>query len=322
MLRWLDVVKHANFGVPAPEKRVEKTQDEWQAILTPEQFRVTRLHGTERAHSSDMCYLIEPGAYNCICCNTPLFDSTEKFESGTGWPSFTQPIQLNAVAYKKDESFGMTRIEALCNTCDAHLGHVFPDGPAPSGLRYCINAAALQKVETTLVKATFGGGCFWCTEAMFQLLKGVEKVESGYSGGKIVNPTYREVCNGTTGHAEVIQVTYDPSIISYEDLLRIHLSTHNPTTLNQQGADKGTQYRSIIFTQNPAEEIAAKKVLDEMNAYWDGKIVTEIKPFEVFYVAEADHQEYYNNNSEQGYCRVVIEPKLQKFRDLFNEKVK
>lgn len=145
MINWNDIMGFAKNGNPSPDTRVEKTEEEWKAELTPEAFHVTRQHGTERAFSSDMCSKFEPGRYGCVCCGTTLFDGDEKFESGTGWPSFTQPIKENAISYVVDQSFGMTRVETLCNTCDAHLGHVFPDGPAPSGLRYCMNAVALQK---------------------------------------------------------------------------------------------------------------------------------------------------------------------------------
>ncbi len=147
MLNWLDVLKFANNGNPTADRRVEKTEAEWQALLSPEAFRITRQKGTERAHSSELCSLFEPGRYACVCCGTELFDSEEKFESGTGWPSFTQPVKENTIAYHKDRGYGMYRIETVCNTCDAHLGHVFQDGPPPSGLRYCINAAALQKIQ-------------------------------------------------------------------------------------------------------------------------------------------------------------------------------
>jgi len=321
MLKWIDVVKFASTGNPAPDTRVDKTEDEWKALLSPEEFRITRLKGTERAHSSEMCSLFEPGKYSCTCCGAPLFDGGEKFESGTGWPSFTQPVKEKAVAYHKDSSYGMVRIEALCNSCDAHLGHVFPDGPKPSGLRYCMNAVSLKKVESNERKLTFGGGCFWCTEAVFKLLKGVTKVESGYSGGKIDNPTYREVCSGMTGHAEVIEVTYNPEEITATDLLRIHLSTHNPTTLNKQGADMGTQYRSIIFYRNEDEKALALNVIDELQKAYDEPIVTELKPFEQFYKAEEYHQDYYSNNSEEGYCQAVINPKLKKFKQLFKDKL-
>ena len=146
MITWKEIVSFTQKGSPEPDNRVEKTEEEWKKILDPEVFRITRLKGTERAHSSDMCSLFEPGKYACACCKTQLFDATEKYESGSGWPSFTQPLEENRVAYEKDNSMGMVRVEALCNVCDAHLGHVFPDGPAPSGLRYCVNALALEKV--------------------------------------------------------------------------------------------------------------------------------------------------------------------------------
>ncbi len=145
MIYWNDVLKFANEGNPERSPKVTKTEEEWQEILTPEQYRITRQSGTEAAHSSDMCSKFEPGIYACVCCRTELFDSTVKFESGTGWPSFTQPLEDNAISYFKDDSYGYERIEVRCNTCDAHLGHVFPDGPAPSNLRYCINALALIK---------------------------------------------------------------------------------------------------------------------------------------------------------------------------------
>jgi len=146
MLTWRDVLTIASAGNPDPGRRVERTEDEWRSLLSPEEYQVTRLKGTERPFSSEMCTLFEPGRYECRCCGTMLFDSGEKFESGTGWPSFTQPVSPEVVAYHVDRSHGMTRVETTCNVCDAHLGHVFPDGPAPSGLRYCINALALRKV--------------------------------------------------------------------------------------------------------------------------------------------------------------------------------
>lgn len=147
MLNWNDVIKFANNGTPDPAKRVEKTESEWRVLLTPEQFRITRKKGTEAAGSGALCHAHDAGQYNCICCDTPLFDSTIKFSSGTGWPSFTQPITPNAIKYEKDESFGMVRVEVMCNTCDAHQGHVFPDGPEPSGLRYCVNSEAIKLIK-------------------------------------------------------------------------------------------------------------------------------------------------------------------------------
>ncbi|KJD31587.1 PilB [Tamlana nanhaiensis] len=144
MLTWKDIINFSVNGNLKPDNKVEKTETEWQQLLTPEQFRITRLKGTEMPHSGAMCTSHEAGIYSCICCGTLLFDSTIKFNSGTGWPSFTQPITKNAVKYDKDDSHGMIRVEIMCNTCDAHLGHVFPDGPEPSGLRYCVNSESLQ----------------------------------------------------------------------------------------------------------------------------------------------------------------------------------
>ncbi len=322
MLAWKDIVTFADQGNSPPDRLVRKTDQEWRAQLTDEQYQVTRQHGTEAAFSSDMCSLFEPGIYACVCCNTLLFDADNKFESHSGWPSFTQPIKENAIAYHGDTTHGTRRVETLCNTCGAHLGHVFPDGPEPSGLRYCMNAVALQKIEGISETATFGGGCFWCTEAIFKQLRGVLSVESGYSGGHIDNPSYRAVCDGTTGHAEVIQVIFDPDEITYKELLLIHLSTHNPTTLNKQGADKGTQYRSVVFAHNNEQEKIAKGVIAELQDAFNEPIVTEIKPFEVFHKAEDYHQDYYEKKPNAGYCQAVINPKLEKARKLFKEKLK
>ncbi len=178
--------------------------------------------------------------------------------------------------------------------------------------------------STQLEKATFGAGCFWCTEAVFQRLKGVHTVESGYAGGTIKNPAYREICTGRTGHAEVAQITFDPSVISYEELLYVFWRTHNPTTLNQQGADKGTQYRSVIFYHSEAQKQAAEKSKAETDAsgLWQDPIVTEISEMPVFYMAEDYHQNYYNQNKRQGYCVYVIDPKIEKLNKEFKEKLK
>ena len=172
--------------------------------------------------------------------------------------------------------------------------------------------------------ATFGGGCFWCTEAIFKSLKGVETVESGYSGGKVKNPTYREVCTGETGHAEVIQITFDPAVIPFKDLLEVFWKTHDPTTLNRQGADVGTQYRSVVFYHSPEQKEIAEKYKAELNKenVFEKPVVTEITPFDKFYKAESYHQDYYENNSSQGYCQIVIVPKLEKFKKVFKDKLR
>ena len=172
--------------------------------------------------------------------------------------------------------------------------------------------------------ATFGGGCFWCTEAIFERVLGVQEVESGYSGGNVINPDYKMVTSGTTGHAEVVQITFDPDVVSYLELLEIFFKTHDPTTLNRQGADVGTQYRSIVLYHNEQQNKLAQEVIQELDSegIWSDLIVTAVEPFEQFYSAEAYHQEYFENNPNQGYCRLVITPKLEKFEKVFKENLK
>ena len=171
--------------------------------------------------------------------------------------------------------------------------------------------------------ATFGGGCFWCTEAVFQEVKGVEKVISGYSGGNVPgHPTYREICSGLSGHAEVIQITFNETIITYEEILVIFMTTHDPTTLNKQGADRGTQYRSVIYYHDEKQQEIANIVINEVAVYYDNPIVTELSALTVFYEAEKEHQDYYRSNQTQGYCSFVITPKLTKLRQLHADKLK
>ena len=178
--------------------------------------------------------------------------------------------------------------------------------------------------DTKFETATLGAGCFWCVEAVFQRLEGVEKVVSGYSGGFVENPTYRAVCDGTTGHAEVCQVTFDPKKLSFQDLLEVFFATHDPTTPNQQGNDKGTQYRSAIFYRSPEQKATAEKVIKVLNEQkaFPNPIVTEVTDFNNFYGAEDYHQNYYNQNSSEGYCRIIIAPKVEKLKKIFKEKLK
>lgn len=178
--------------------------------------------------------------------------------------------------------------------------------------------------HTSLDTATFGAGCFWCVEAVFQQVKGVHGVASGYMGGSIKNPTYREICSGLTGHAEVCQITYDPTVVTFEELLKVFWLTHDPTTLNRQGNDIGTQYRSAVFYHNAQQQELAQTIKQELDksGAWNAPIVTEITPASVFYVAEDYHQNYYNQNSEQPYCQFVIKPKLEKFNKVFADKKK
>lgn len=316
-LTWSDVLELASTGSPEPDRVIEKSDEEWQALLTAEQYRVMRLHGTEQPFDGNTCGSEEKGTYACAACGALLFEANDRFESGTGWPSFSQPLRENAVSYAMDESYGMSRVAASCMGCAGHLGHVFPDGPGPGGLRFCLNAVALQKVVTVLAKATFGGGCFWCTEAMFQQLKGVESVVSGYSGGASSHPSYTDVCSGKTGHAEVIELDYESGQISFEELVRVHLGSHDPTSLNRQGADIGTQYRSVIFYRNEDERECAERVLSDYAETTGNTPVTELAAFEQFYPAEDLHQNYYRLNPQAGYCEAVIAPKLAKFRGSF-----
>ncbi len=173
-------------------------------------------------------------------------------------------------------------------------------------------------------KATFGTGCFWCTEAVFQQLKGVLKVTSGYSGGKTSDPTYQEICNGDTGHAECLDIEFDNAVVSFDELLEVFWKTHDPTTLNRQGGDVGTQYRSVVFYHNESQKATVEKYINELDASgaYAAPIVTSLEPISVFYPAEAYHQDYYKNNTGQGYCQVVIRPKLEKFEKVFKEKLK
>jgi len=195
---------------------------------------------------------------------------------------------------------------------------IFPNEPMGiSEIEVSLNMIGLEL-------ATLGGGCFWCTEAVFSELKGVVKVEPGYSGGTAANPTYQEVCTGRTGYAESIQITYDPKVITYKDLLQIFFTTHDPTTLNRQGADVGTQYRSVIFYHNTEQKQIAEDVIKEIQSkgVWDKPIVTQLKPFDVFYEAEDYHREYFKRNPTQGYCQIVIAPKVAKLRKQYRERLK
>ncbi|MFZ7116081.1 MAG: peptide-methionine (S)-S-oxide reductase MsrA [Bacteroidota bacterium] len=187
-----------------------------------------------------------------------------------------------------------------------------------------ISKIMTEEKKTTIDTATVGGGCFWCTEAQFQVLDGVISVQSGFSGGSIKNPSYKEVCMGTTGHAEVVQVVYDTTKLNYEDVLKAFFESHDPTTLNRQGNDVGTQYRSVIFYHSPEQKKIAEQIKTELNASgaYTSKVVTEISPYSVFYKADDSHQNYFNENKEASYCQFVIAPKLEKFKKVFKGKLK
>lgn len=316
---------------------INKTEQEWKEQLTPEQYYILRQKGTERPFTGKLLMNKEKGVYKCAACGNELFTDDMKFDSHCGWPSFDREIAGGKIIQKEDNSHGMHRVEILCGKCGGHLGHIFDDGPTETGQRYCVNSVSLEFVkagsetpaaapaaENNIDTITLGGGCFWCVEAVYEQLDGVIKVESGYSGGETLNPTYKAVCTGTTGHAEVVQITYDKNKTSLDEILKVFFTVHDPTTLNRQGADVGTQYRSAIFYRNQEQEQKAKEIIASLNKehIYDSPVVTEVTAFDKFYKAEDYHQDYYNQNPEQGYCRMVIRPKVEKFEKLFKDRLK
>jgi len=273
------------------------------ASLTDIVLSVVKNKGTEKPFSGEYDDFGESGTYLCRQCGLPLFRSQTKFHSGCGWPSFDEEIK-NAVILETDAD-GM-RTEILCSRCHAHLGHVFTgESFTAKNTRHCVNSLSLDFVSDLTVKDTeeaiFAAGCFWGVEYYFKKLPGVLKTEVGYSGGQKKNPTYEEVCSGTTGNYEAIRVVYDPSKISYEELTKYFFEIHDPTQTNGQGPDIGAQYLSVIFYYDEVQRKIAQSLVNELeNAGY--KIATKIAPVSIFWRAENYHQDYYTNNGHQPYC--------------------
>lgn len=297
-------------------KKVKRSEEEWKKILTPEQYHVLRKSGTERAFTGNYNDFYEEGIYTCAACSTPLFSSETKYDHGTGWPSFTAALDENHVEYKADYSLLMKRIEVRCGVCGSHLGHVFDDGPPPTHKHFCINSVALdfsaksseststisatdqenkQEKKVISENATFAAGCFWGVENKFSQLKGVLSTTVGYSGGDVKNPTYKQVCSDNTGHAEAVHIIYDPAEITYEELVRFFFNIHDPTQLNRQGLDVGSQYRSVVFYHDEDQKKIALYVIDNLNTsgHYKKPITTQVVPYSEFYKAEEYHQKYY-----------------------------
>lgn len=294
--------------------------------LTLLQYCITQENGTEPPFQNEYWNNKKSGIYVDVVSGEPLFSSTDKYDSKSGWPSFTRPIIKEGILEKRDHRHGMERVEVRSGEADSHLGHVFTDGPQPTGLRYCINSASLKfipaedlekegygeyaylfekngkkvvnKKDKQYETATFAAGCFWGVEDVFSNVKGVVKTNVGYTGGHTRNPSYRLVCSGTTGHTEAVQVVYDPDSIPYDKLLDYFWRLHDPTTLDRQGPDIGSQYRSAIFYHNENQRKTAeesKKKFDFSGVY-KKTAVTEIAPATDFYMAEEYHQDYFKKN--------------------------
>jgi len=325
--------------VMSTKKYTKPSATEIKGKLTPEQFEVTQACGTEPPFHNAYWDNHKPGLYVDVVTGEPLFSSTDKFDSGTGWPSFTKPVEPNRVAEKSDGTHGMRRTEVRSQGGDSHLGHVFDDGPGPTHQRYCINSASLRFIPADKLEAEgygaylalfpgvapaaaakqpeakparetaiLAGGCFWGMEEILRKIPGVLEIDVGYTGGKTAHPTYGDVHEGTTGHAEAVRVVFDPSKLTYADLLdKWFFRMHDPTTKNRQGNDVGSQYRSAIFVTSPAQ----RKIAEEAKARagksgrWKNPIVTEIVDAGAWTPAESYHQDYLQKNPGGYTCHYM-----------------
>lgn len=273
--------------------------NEKMASLTTEEERVIKNKGTEPPFSGRYWNQDAPGDYHCRQCGQRLFESDQKFESTCGWPSFDEA--LSGAVEETPDADGR-RTEIVCGECGGHLGHVFRgEGFTDKNTRFCVNSASLAfKPENGVDVAVFAGGCFWGVEAFLRTVPGVLEVVSGYTGGEYAHPSYEDVCTGSTGHAEAVRVVFDPARVSYETLARIFFEIHDPTQLNRQGPDLGTQYRSAIFYTNEKQKETAEKLIKELeDRGWP--VATVLAPLGPFYPAEEYHQDYFNKHG-RGLC--------------------
>ena len=295
--------------------------------LTTEEKRIIEDKKTEPPFSGEYEKFFVPGVFTCRRCGAILYRSEDKFDAHCGWPSFDQEVPG---AVKRTLDVDGNRTEITCERCGAHLGHVFVgEKMTEKNTRHCVNSLAMKflpraEAENKIETAYFGSGCFWCAEAMFQMIKGVLRVTSGYAGGTVADPTYEDVSSGRTGHAEVVRIEFDPTHISYEAMLNIFFATHDPTTPNRQGNDVGPQYRSLILYESETQQENAQKFIANLEAekVFADPIVTQVVPLEKFYVAEDYHQNYYQKNPNAGYCQAIISPKVSKMREKFKNLIK